>query len=397
VKKRSFIVKMTQLLVSIGVLLLAVSAVHSVAMEYLADNIPGKTPSGINYKKPKTVKSPKLSNKNGLRFAMFGDWGMKTSVKDRVADGVYIMQKALQRKRMGFKAILLSGDNFYSKGVKGLDDPKWEDLWGRSFRRVGVPFYVSLGNHDYGYGAKNAQFQVQKSGTKGFELWQLRDENGADNPGIYFTQWFYSRDFACQVNFIDTSILVLGDVRDKKAWGKQLHWLSKKLDEKPPKSKSEQSVVRLVIGHHLLQCFGEKESEVKYMSSDRNRLGPNNTHLKDIVIKKADAYLCGHAHTVEYVNLAGKDVSPKKGPIHGKVRSLDKQAPLELCSGSAAQVRQKSYWDKSCYYVARIPGFTLIALEKKKGKVFLHSHFVDCRKNKMPKIIYTLSMPLDKK
>jgi hypothetical protein len=377
-----------------ALLLVLVSSIHSLAMTNYVIQPPGNAPPNINYQTPRAIRSPKFGGRSGLRFAMFGDWGMNTKAKDQTANGLFTIQKSLLRQGQGLNGVLLSGDNFYSKGVTSVDDSKWERLWGRPFRRVQVPFYVALGNHDYGYGVKNAQFQVDKSGTKGFELWRLRDENGPKELGIYFSQWFFSKGIACQVCFIDTSVLMVKTIRSKSAWAKQLHWLSKSLDDNPPRKGKNKSIVRMVIGHHVLQSFGEKEAEVKYINSNINRLGPHKAHLKDIIIKKADLYLGGHAHTVAYMNLSGKKVIPSKGPVHGRVRRLRAKAPLDLVSGSAAQTRQQSNWSDACYYVARIPGFTIIAIEKSGKKVTLHTHFVDCRLNNRPKIIYSLSMPM---
>jgi hypothetical protein len=370
---------------------------NSPLLTYIFLRDPGKTPPGVNYKSPQIVKNPNFGGKKGLRFAMFGDWGVPTDVLKNVSDNLDILNKDLKKRHEGLNAVLLSGDNFYRKGVTGLDDPRWEQLWGKPFRRTGLPFYVSLGNHDYGFGPKNAQYQVQKSGTKGFENWILRDENGEAQIGIYFAQWFMSEDFACQVCFIDTSLLLVNRLRVHKKWGEQLHWLSKKLDEKVPDKGKGKTIVRMVVGHHVIECFGEKEAEVRYINHKNNRVGPNGTNLKDIISQKADVYLCGHAHTVEYVHLGGKDVAPKQGPIHGKERVLDKKVPLQLISGTGGAVRQTSYWSESCYYVARLPGFTVVSLEKSKDRTSLRAHFVDCRKAKEPRFIYSLNMPLELK
>lgn len=394
--KARFSYKLAQVFSVITALLLGVSAFHSLASDTRGESTPKKTPPKVNYKKAKAVSSPNFGGQSGLRFAMFGDWGMKTKVRLFVSQGLHKLQKRLKKKKQGLTSVLLSGDNFYSKGVESLDDPKWENLWGKDFRKVGVPFYVALGNHDYGHGLKAAQVQVKQSGRKGFELWKLKDANGPKELGIYYSQWFTSADFACQICFIDTSVLLYEKIQSFKAWGQQLHWLSKELEKRPPKKHRKKIIARVVIGHHLLQSFGEKEDEVKFIQLPKSRLGPRKTGLKDIVLKKADLYLCGHAHTVQFIHLGGKKVIPKRGPIHGKVRKLSDKEPLELCSGTGAQIRRQSYWGPSSYYAAHLPGFTVIALEKKGRTAHLHSHFVDCRGGR-GEVIYSLDMPLKKR
>lgn len=378
-------------------LFLCSCAVHSLAKDYFTLSVPGSTPHGILYKRAKENKKAKLGSAKGLRFALFGDWGMNTKVHDQVSDNLFRFQKVLKSKKLGLEAVLLAGDNFYSKGVKSLDDKRWEQLWGKPFRRIGVPFFVTLGNHDYGYGPDKAQLQVEKSGKPGFELWRCEDANGLNTPGIYYDHWFTSEDFAIQVVFIDTNLLLVSRMRRTKMWGKQLAWLDQRLSKAPPPISKKQSkdrrVLRFVLGHHVLACFGEKENEVIYMNAPQNRVGPNGTNLMDIIRSKATAYLCGHAHTVEYIHLGGEEVIPKKGPIHGRTRVLEEPVPLQIISGTGAQVRQKSYWDKSCYYVARLPGFSVLSFDKDGPNATMTTHFVDCR-GKRPKIIYSLRMPL---
>lgn len=63
----------------------------------------------------------------------------------------------------GCDAVTLNGDNYYQNGVASVDDPQWGPKFEQPYDRPGLnglPFYVVLGNHDYGItstGDKQAQ------------------------------------------------------------------------------------------------------------------------------------------------------------------------------------------------------------------------------------------------
>ena len=52
--------------------------------------------------------------------------------------------------------VLSLGDNFYSKGVKSVDDPQFKSKYEETFDSpsLQVPWYVCSGNHDYYGGSK---------------------------------------------------------------------------------------------------------------------------------------------------------------------------------------------------------------------------------------------------
>lgn len=354
---------------------------------------PDKSPPGIDYDFP-DARSDLDHGEEAVRFALFGDWGMRTRGHRKVADNLAAFKKELGSRGVELTAVLLAGDNFYPSGIDNLEDPRWEELWGQRFRPLGVPFYASLGNHDYRRGQAFAQHQVAKSGTPGFENWIVRDENGPSEPGIAFDAWFSTRDLAVQVVFVDTNLLLVSGMRRLGRWAAHLEWVDRALERAPPKDKARSRIARLVVGHHPLQCFGEKEGQVEFINNPDNHVGPRGTSLTDIVRAKADAYLCGHAHMVQYLDLDAGDVMPRKGPIHGKLRRLDRFSPLQVISGTGAEARRAAYWDKSCYYTARALGFTYLVIAAKGQGLELRVHFVDGRRSEAPRVVYSLAMPL---
>jgi hypothetical protein len=356
---------------------------------------PYRTPPGVDYRNALENPEANWGDAEAVRFALFGDWGRPSHEQALVARGLRTLQSRLKSQQRSLDGVLLAGDNFYPNGVTSLDDEKWERLWGVPFRPVGVPFLVAIGNHDYKVDPRRAQYQVAKTGRPGYELWRCRDDNGPGQPGIYTTEWFETDKLSVQVVLIDTNVLVYAPTRDIESWSRQLHWLWERLEDDPPtRSEPPRLIARLVVGHHLLASFGDKERETAYINSAENKLGPGRRSLLDIVRERASAYLCGHAHTVQYVDLDAASVKPKRGPIHGRTRGLEQPAPIELVSGTACDVRQTSSWSPSCYYTARLPGFTGVVLRAAARGVQLESHFVDCSKGGEPRVVYSLSSPL---
>lgn len=79
------------------------------------------------------------------RFIAIGDTGKGNADQRRVA--VAMRDVCAQR---GCDFVLMLGDNIYDKGVTGIADPQWQSKFEQPYRDIDLPFYVALGNHDYG-------------------------------------------------------------------------------------------------------------------------------------------------------------------------------------------------------------------------------------------------------
>ena len=93
-----------------------------------------------------------------VSFITFGDWGREGKYgQQETAD---VMGKYAEANNTDF--ILVLGDNFYPTGVKDVNDPHWkisfEDVYTAS--SLQIPWFVTLGNHDYG---GNVQAQIDYS------------------------------------------------------------------------------------------------------------------------------------------------------------------------------------------------------------------------------------------
>ncbi|MCA1606379.1 MAG: metallophosphoesterase, partial [Acidobacteria bacterium] len=80
-----------------------------------------------------------------VRVLAFGDFGNGSNEQKQVAAG---MLRYHQRTPFDFAITL--GDNFYSKGMESPVDPRWKSWWAELYDPLGIKFYATLGNHDWG-------------------------------------------------------------------------------------------------------------------------------------------------------------------------------------------------------------------------------------------------------
>jgi len=103
-------------------------------------------------------------------FLSIGDWGDKGAKKLSQHMGSYSPE-----------FVLAIGDNFYDKGVSGVDDPQFKEKFEDTFAEdaLQVPWYVCAGNHDY-YGG-NTGIQAEMDYTQKSDRW-------------YYPSLYYSKD-----------------------------------------------------------------------------------------------------------------------------------------------------------------------------------------------------------
>jgi tartrate-resistant acid phosphatase type 5 len=80
-----------------------------------------------------------------VRFIAMGDGGEGNTAQYEVADRV---EQVCASKGCDFALYL--GDNFYDDGVDSVDDAQFETKFEQPYAALNFPFYVVMGNHDYG-------------------------------------------------------------------------------------------------------------------------------------------------------------------------------------------------------------------------------------------------------
>lgn len=181
---------------------------------------------------------------------VLGDWGRGIAPHQREVAA----RMDVAAGQFDCAGVLAVGDNFYEDGVQSVEDPKWRDLFedvytGEKLRPL--PWYVALGNHDYG-GVPQAQVDY----TARSDRWHM--------PARYFK--VAGRDIGVphmDLFIIDTNPLIAenltGDdplnVNSRSQDGAaQLAWLDHQLARSKAKYK-------IVAGHHTVFSGGSTHGD----------------------------------------------------------------------------------------------------------------------------------------
>jgi tartrate-resistant acid phosphatase type 5 len=259
-----------------------------------------------------------------LTFLVIGDWGRFGQGNQRiVAD-----RMAETGLEIGAQFVVSVGDNFYENGVTGVDDPHWrgsfEDIYHAA--PLHVPWYVSLGNHDY---RGNEQAQIDYAARS--RRWTMPD------------RWYSFRKQApdgATVEFfvIDTTPMISGYYHDHKTnvAGQdvegQLRWLDRTLAASTAQWK-------IVIGHHPVVRYSAAEKAAAADLIDR----------VDPILRRYNVplYLHGHNHNLQHVSSGGID---------------------HVCVGAGSQ-NDDPCADNGGDFCALKPGFVACALNRESIRI----------------------------
>ncbi len=234
--------------------------------------------------------------KGGLNFLAIGDYGTGSTDQKKVAQA---MRSFADRNRITPDALLMLGDNFYSAVKEGFttDSKRWqtdvEDMYPASV--FPGPMYAIPGNHDY-------------HDNEGGEKVQLAY---ARIPGVRWTypsKW-YRVDFGgsnplLTLICLDSNLPTVSGTGKNKKTGKPLASMTK--DEAAAQIswlKSELTKPRapftLVMAHHPV-----------YSNGDHGDTGPLVKEWEPLLQEHhVHAYLCGHDHDLQHLELEGRFTS----------------------------------------------------------------------------------------
>ena len=215
---------------------------------------------------------------HGINFMVLGDWGREGK------DSQTVVAKELTARAdlVHPKFILSTGDNFYEDGVKSITDSQWQTSYEKIYSApsLHIPWYVSLGNHDY---ITNADVEVAYTAVS--DRWKM--------PARYYAvEVPVDGKTTALFLIIDTSPFVTAYQKNdakyhvlSQSTARQLVWMDSVLSHSKAKWK-------FAVGHHPLYCSGSKDS--------------NTTELIQQVLpifKKyhLQSYFCGHAHNMQHL------------------------------------------------------------------------------------------------
>jgi predicted MPP superfamily phosphohydrolase len=196
-----------------------------------------------------------------IRVVAFGDFGTGQPTQIETAAAIRAYAKA---HPLDFGITM--GDNFYPRGMDSPSDPRWKTQWEDLYGPLGITFYPSLGNHDYGQRASPlSEILYSEKSTS----WRF--------PARYYT--FTAG--AAQFFQLDTINLT----------ERELSWL----DEELAKSTA---VWKIVYSHFQIYSAtrGDNDAEQDDLV---NRLLP--------ILKKnkVELYICGHDHNLQILKPDG--------------------------------------------------------------------------------------------
>jgi tartrate-resistant acid phosphatase type 5 len=174
------------------------------------------------------------------------------------------------------------GDNYQDDGAHSPTDSRWQEYWASHYQQLGIPFYVSLGNHDWGSpdGPAAEILYSQKS-----VAWRL--------PAPYYT---FTAGF---VQFYALNTVLMSEA--------QLLWLRDELEKSTAKWK-------VVYGHYQVYSAVRGDNDELIM-----RLLPilQQNHV--------DVYLCGHEHLFQRLKREGGVNFFVNGAAGGGARTVEKR------------------------------------------------------------------------
>jgi tartrate-resistant acid phosphatase type 5 len=192
-----------------------------------------------------------------VRVVAFGDFGTGSEAQKQVASAILKFHR-----QAPFDFGITLGDNFYPVGMESPGDPRWATQWEQLYQALGVKFYATLGNHDWGHPDSPAAEIIYSDKS---QTWRM--------PSPYYT--FTAgpvQFFALDTNRISEA---------------QLIWLKEELSKSQAKWK-------VVYGHHHIYSATR---------GDNTRL--IETLLPVLQGGKVDLYICGHDHNLQHVGPEG--------------------------------------------------------------------------------------------
>lgn len=212
-----------------------------------------------------------------VRFLAVGDTGKGNTGQQQVAAAM-----AKKCKASGCDFVMLLGDNLYESGASSPTDPLFDTLFESVYADVPAPFYVALGNHDYGgagLGDEPWKADNEVRHTSLSAKWRM--------PARYFQ--FARGDVAFFV--LDTNAQLYGQAREQQADVQA--WIGRAT-----------STWKIAVGHHPYLSNGPHGNAGAYNGRPAAPVA-NGAAVKafaeSVWCGKVDLFLSGHDHSRQWL------------------------------------------------------------------------------------------------
>ncbi len=257
---------------------------------------------------------------SSARFLIIGDWGGFASENQKAVAAA--MGKEAQRSQDQF--IVTVGDNYHGKGIVSATDPRWkteyEDIY--SDASLQVPWYPTLGNHDY-EGSPKAEIGYSKHSRrwKFYSRYYVQEEKIDDSTKILIVH-LDTPPFVKEYQQHDSQYHVKGQNP-----ARQTHWLDSIL------SASKDRWV-IVVGHHPIYSAAPKHGDTPEMISEI---------LPVLERHHVPVYICGHDHVMQHISHGGMDFFVCGGGAEH--RDVDERNDVVYGKGSLGFLSVTAYRD----------------------------------------------------
>lgn len=214
---------------------------------------------------------------SAVRFVAMGDCGKGNGEQAAVAAAV--QAKCAQS---GCDFVQLLGDNIYDSGVSSVDDPQWWTKFEQPYQNVTLPFWVVLGNHDYGGGGTGYETwkaDVQVAYSQKSNKWKL--------PAKYYGHQETNVDFFGT----DTNAAMFDAHAQQKL--DLSGWIA-----------NSTAPWKIAFGHHPYRSNGPHGNAGSYEGLPFVPI-VNGAGVKDLmdstVCGKVDVYISGHDHSLQWL------------------------------------------------------------------------------------------------
>jgi hypothetical protein len=228
-----------------------------------------------------------------LRIVAIGDFGTGNAIQASCAQTV-----ARLHREQPFDFGITLGDNYQDTGSRGPTDPRWQKYWERFYPQLGIPFYASLGNHDWNNPSGPAAELLYQNPS-----WKL--------PALYYT---YT---AGPVQFFVLNTVLISE--------RQRLWLEREL-------KASTARWKVVYGH--FQIYSALRGDHATMIADI---------LPILEANHADLYFCGHEHLFQHIQ--------PKGGVHLFVNGA---------AGAGARAAEKQNYPNVLFMAEKKQGFSIL-------------------------------------
>jgi tartrate-resistant acid phosphatase type 5 len=215
-----------------------------------------------------------------IKFVAIGDTGKGN-------DGQYQVANAIKNKcaQDGCDFVVLLGDNIYSHGVNSIDDPSFETKFELPYQDINLPFYLILGNHDYGGTDAGIGYEVYKSV---YQVQYTEHSKKWNMPRHYY----HFRKENITFFALDTNAQLYG--LDNEQRQDVAQWLA-----------TASTPWKIAFGHHPYKSNGEHGNAGEYNLVSGIPIASGEkvkSFAEDIWCGKVDLYIAAHDHNRQWLN-----------------------------------------------------------------------------------------------